>query len=97
MSVEAMQGRTYDLVGFGIAAVDDLVQLAKFPEPDTKVPISLMERHGGGQCTTALVAAARQGLKCTYAGLLGRNELSDFTRAALQRERVEISIRNPLP
>jgi sugar/nucleoside kinase (ribokinase family) len=90
MSAKALLSRTYDLVGFGIAAVDDVVQLAEFPEPDTKVPITLIERHGGGQCTTALVAAARQGLKCAYAGLLGRNELSEFTRTVLQREHIEI-------
>jgi sulfofructose kinase len=90
MGVETLQGRTYDLVGFGIMAVDDLVQLAKFPEPDTKVPITLIERHAGGQCGTALVAAARQGLRCAFAGLLGDNQLSDFTRTALEREHVEI-------
>lgn len=90
MSAEALQNRAYDLVGFGIAAVDDLVQLAAFPEPDTKVPITLIERQGGGLCTTALVAAARQGMRCAYAGLLGRNELSEFTRTVLQREGVEM-------
>lgn len=90
MSLEALHSRAYDIVGFGIAAVDDVVQMAKFPEPDTKVPITRIERHAGGQCTTALVAAARQGLRCAYAGLLGRNELSEFTRNALQRERVEM-------
>lgn len=85
-----MQNRVYDLVGFGTAAVDDIVQLATFPERDTKVPITRIERHGGGQCTTALIAAARQGLRCVYGGLLGRNELSEFTRNALRRNRVEI-------
>ena len=63
MSCDVPQGRAYDLVGFGIAAVDDIVQLAQFPERDTKVPVASIERHGGGQCTTALVAGARQGLK----------------------------------
>lgn len=90
MNAKALETRTYDLVGFGIAAVDDVVQLEKFPEPDTKVPITLIERHGGGLCATALVAAARQGLKCAYAGLLGRNDLSDFTVTTLQRERIEV-------
>jgi len=90
MRPDAPRSRAYDLVGFGIAAVDDVVQMAKFPEPDTKVPITRIERHAGGQCTTALVAAARQGLRCAYAGVLGRNELSEFTRNALQNERVEM-------
>lgn len=85
-----MGKRQYDLAGFGIAAVDDIVQLPAFPERDTKVPITRIERHGGGQCTTALITAARQGLRCVYAGLLGDNDLSDFTRAALRRDHVEV-------
>lgn len=86
-----MDNRVYDLVGFGIAAVDDIVQLSRFPERDTKVPITRMERHGGGQTTTALITAARQGLRCVYGGLLGENDLSEFTRTTLHRESVEVS------
>jgi sulfofructose kinase len=97
MSCDVPQGRAYDLVGFGIAAVDDIVQLAQFPERDTKVPVAAIERHGGGQCTTALVAGARQGLKCAYMGLLGRNELSDFMRTMLRREGIEVAAEGPYP
>jgi sulfofructose kinase len=86
-----LSARDYDLVGFGIAAVDDIVQLAQFPERDTKVPITRIERHGGGQCATALIAAARQGLRCAYAGILGDDDLSVFTRNTLLREQVEVS------
>jgi sulfofructose kinase len=85
-----VKARDYDLVGFGIAAVDDIVQLARFPDRDTKVPITSIERHGGGQCTTALVAASRQGLRCAYAGVLGDDDLSGFTRETLRREHVEV-------
>ena len=84
-----MDKRHYDLVGFGIAAVDDIVHLPGFPERDTKVPITRIERHGGGQCTTALITAARQGLRCVYGGLLGDDDLSEFTRTALRRDHVE--------
>jgi sulfofructose kinase len=88
---ESLRRRTYDIVGFGIAAVDDFVELAEFPEEDTKVPIVAMERLAGGQSTVALVAATRQGMRCAYAGVLGRNELSDFTRNALKEAGVEIA------
>jgi len=81
-------GRQIDLLGFGIAAVDDVVELSEFPRPDSKAPVLSIERCGGGQCTTALVAAARLGMKPYYAGLLGRNELSEFTREVLKREGV---------
>ena len=82
--------QSFDLIGIGIAAVDEVVELPAFPQPDTKMPAVSIQRHGGGQCTTALVAAARLGLKCGYAGLLGENELSDFTRGYLGREGIAV-------
>ena len=83
--------KQYDLLGFSIAAVDDVAELASFPQPGCKMPILAFERHGGGQCTTALVTAARLGLRCYYAGILGDNELSAFTRSILRREGVQFS------
>ena len=85
-----MSERTIDFLGFGIAAVDDLVELESYPESGSKMGVSARSRQGGGLCTTALVAAARLGLCCHYAGLLGRNELSDFTREALEREGITV-------
>ncbi len=81
-----MTGKVYDLYGFGIAAVDDLIEIAHFPQPGTKAEVLGRRRQGGGLCATALVAAARMGAKCMYGGFLGRNELSDFTRAVLHNE-----------
>jgi sulfofructose kinase len=85
-----MAKRKYGLVGFGLCAVDEVAVLPRFPEPDSKVPVTRMERHVGGLSSIALVAAARLGTRCAYAGLLGRNELSEFVRAALRREGIEI-------
>lgn len=82
--------KTIDLLGFGIAAVDDLVELPQFPEPGTKMDVLARQRQGGGLCTTALVAAARLGLRCVYAGILGDNELSAFVRDSLTHEGVEV-------
>lgn len=80
----------FDLIGFGIAAVDEVVELPRFPQADSKLQVNSIRRYGGGQCTTALVAAARLGLTCGYAGLLGENELSDFTREYLEREGITV-------
>jgi sugar/nucleoside kinase (ribokinase family) len=82
--------KTIDVYGFGIAAVDDLIELDGHPAPGAKVPVLSRQRQGGGLCTTALVAAARLGLRCRYDGLLGRNELSDFVREGLRREGIAI-------
>jgi sugar/nucleoside kinase (ribokinase family) len=91
MTGETKQTRKYGLVGFGLCAVDEVVVVPRFPEPDSKMPVTRMERHVGGLCSIALVAAARLGVRCAYAGLLGRNELSDFVRATLRQEGIEIA------
>lgn len=83
-------GKAFDLFGFGIAAVDDLIEVPHFPRPGMKMEVLARRRQGGGLCATALVAAARMGIKCRYGGFLGRNELSDFTRAVLGREGIAV-------
>lgn len=89
MSGAVKQDRKYGLVGFGLCAVDEVAVLPHFPEPDSKLPVTRMERHVGGLCSIALVAASRLGTRCAYAGPLGRNELSDFVRATLRREGID--------
>ena len=86
-----------DLLGFGVAAVDDIVEVPTFPAAGSKTHITSIQRQGGGQCATALVAAARLGLRCRYAGVLGRNELSDFVRQTLERNGIEVIERHAHP
>jgi ribokinase len=78
-----------DILGLGAVAVDDLFYLDEFPRPDTKVRVVRRERHAGGLTGTALVAAARMGRRCAYAGALGGDELSRFILDGLASERVE--------
>jgi len=49
------------------------------------------ERQCGGLTGTALVAAARLGVRCGYAGVMGHDELSRFVEQRLQAEGVEFS------
>jgi sugar/nucleoside kinase (ribokinase family) len=79
----------WDVLGFGIVAVDDLLYVDRYPPPDTKVPVRESQRQGGGLTGTALVAAARLGAKTAYAGVLGSDELSSYTIGELQREGVD--------
>jgi sulfofructose kinase len=81
-----------DVLGLGAVAVDDLVFLESFPRPDTKVLMVANERQGGGLTGTALVAAARLGSRCAYAGTLGDDELSRFIIDGLAREGVDTSL-----
>jgi sulfofructose kinase len=87
----------YDLLGFGIAAVDDIIEVAEFPRPGTKQEVLSKRRHGGGLCATALVAAAHLGCRCYYAGVLGRNDLSDFIRSVFKREGIGYSEETRFP
>lgn len=50
------------------------------------------DRQCGGLTGTALVTASRLGAHCAYAGLLGRDELSQVVEANFRREGVDVSL-----
>ncbi len=79
----------YDVLGLGCVAVDDLLYVPAYPEPDSKVRVTRRERQGGGLTATALVAAARLGARCAYAGALGHNDESRFVRECFRREGID--------
>lgn len=80
----------YDVLGLGCVAIDDLLYLAEYPAPDSKVPVQRRQRQCGGLTATALVAAARQGARCAFAGVLGCDELSDFVRRRFEEEGIDV-------
>jgi len=73
----------YDILGLGCATVDDLLFVDAYPPADGKTPVRGRQRQGGGLTATALVAAARLGARCHYAGTLGEDELSQFVEGRL--------------
>ncbi|MCA9290809.1 MAG: carbohydrate kinase family protein, partial [Phycisphaerales bacterium] len=75
--------RDIDLLGFGVAAVDELIELDEHPPRDVKIDLRSHETQAGGICVNALAAAARLGLRCHFAGPLGRNTLSDVVRRGM--------------
>src|SRR5258708_7612365 len=86
-----------DVLGLGCVAVDDLLYVPSFPQPDAKIRVRRRERQCGGLTATALVAAARSGAKCAFAGVLGDDENSRFVLDCLQREGIDVShvVRRP--
>ncbi len=82
----------YDVLGLGCVAIDDLLFLAEYPPPDAKVPVQRRDRQCGGLTATALVAAARQGAACAFAGVLGTDELSQFVRRRFEEEGIDVSL-----
>lgn len=86
-----MDESVWDIIGFGIVAVDDVLVVENYPPPDSKVPVLEKSRHGGGLTGTALVAASRLGAKCAYGGVVGESELSTWTLTELNREGIDCS------
>ncbi len=78
-----------DVLGLGAVAVDDLLYVDRYPEAESKVRVRRRQRHCGGQTGTALVAAARFGVRTAYAGLLGEDELSREVIANFAEEGIE--------
>jgi sulfofructose kinase len=80
-----------DILGVGSVAVDDLLAVAAYPPADAKARVLRRERQCGGLTGTALVAAARSGARCGYAGVVGTDELSDEIALQFQRVGVDTS------
>lgn len=75
-----------DVLGLGAVAIDELLYVDGYPAADGKTRVRRRERQGGGQTGTALVAAARFGVRAAYAGLLGPDPLSAEVVENFRRE-----------
>ena len=84
-----MSEARWDVLGFGAVAVDDLVYVDGYPAPDTKMQVAKEARQGGGLTGTALVAVARLGGRAAYCGVLGHDDLSQYTVTELEREGID--------
>ncbi len=83
--------KLYDVLGAGIAAVDDLIYVAEYPQIDCKIPVHGSARHGGGPACTAIAAVGSLGGRAAYTARFGENELSKYIASALERHGVDIS------
>ncbi|HUT13836.1 MAG TPA: PfkB family carbohydrate kinase [Thermoguttaceae bacterium] len=82
---------TFDVLGLGAVAVDELLYVDEYPPAESKVRVRRRLRQCGGLTGTALVAAARLGARCAYAGLLGDDELSRFVAEGFSREGIDVA------
>jgi sulfofructose kinase len=83
--------KQYDVLGAGVAAVDDLIYVSDYPPIDCKIPVHGSTRQGGGPACTAIAAAGSLGGRAAYVARFGDNDLSRFIQNALQRRGVDIS------
>jgi sulfofructose kinase len=80
-----------DVVGVGVTAVDDVLVVADYPDPDHKTEVLNRRQVCGGLTATALVAASRLGATTAYAGSLGTDERSRFVLDSLVKAGVDVS------
>ncbi len=80
----------FDVLALGAVAVDDLFYIDSYPGPDEKTPILRRQRQCGGMSAIAAIAASRLGCRSAYAGVLGRDELSDFAIGQMRQEGVNL-------
>jgi sulfofructose kinase len=80
-----------DVLGLGAVAVDELLYVDTYAPADAKAVVSRWERHCGGLTMTALVAAARLGARCSYAGVLGDDDLSAVAVDRMLEEGIDLT------
>lgn len=89
--------KNIDVLGLGCATVDDVLYVESFPPPDSKARVQQRLRRFGGLTGSALVAAARLGARCGYAGCLGTDDLSVEVAENFRREGIDTSHAPRLP
>jgi sulfofructose kinase len=83
---------TVDVVGVGLNATDTIIRLPHFPELNSKVEITSVEVHAGGQVASAVVACRRWGLTARYVGKVGADDAGRLQARLLAEEGVEAQL-----
>jgi sugar/nucleoside kinase (ribokinase family) len=84
--------KSWDILGLGSITVDELLYVPSFPAPDTKMQVTRSVKRIGGLTAVALLAAARLGARCAYAGVLGHDDISRYVENAMQQAGVDTSL-----
>jgi sulfofructose kinase len=82
--------RDFDVVGFGLNAVDHLIVVPAYPAFDSKSRFLEHQLSAGGQTATAMAALQRLGMKTAYAGRFGSDQEGRFGFESLQSEGVNL-------
>jgi sulfofructose kinase len=81
---------SFDLAGIGLNATDTLLLVSRFPAYAGKEPFEAEIVSPGGQVASALVTAAKLGLRVKYMGTVGDDESGRLQRASLQEAGVNL-------
>lgn len=83
--------REFDVIGFGLNAVDHLVTVPRFPAFNTKTRLSGHLQMTGGQVSSAMVGVRRLGLSACYIGKVGGDHEGKLLIESLREEGVDCS------
>ncbi|PKK82234.1 MAG: hypothetical protein CVT49_14770 [candidate division Zixibacteria bacterium HGW-Zixibacteria-1] len=83
--------KVLDCLGLGIAPVDLLMQVGRYPNPGAKVDAEGTTIQGGGPIPTAMVTLARLGMKPGIIAPIGKDVFGRYVREELQKEGVDTS------
>jgi sulfofructose kinase len=86
-----MPSAAFDVVGLGLACLDDLLLLSNIPGPEGRATVLRRERHGGGMAATAMVATARLGGVAGMVAKVGDDPSGDFILEDFRRYGVDVS------
>lgn len=81
--------REFDVIGFGLNAVDHLVTVPRYPAFNTKTRLIEHQQLAGGQVSSAMVGAQRLGLSTSYIGKVGDDYEGRLLIGSLLSEGVE--------
>ncbi|MBT1076961.1 PfkB family carbohydrate kinase [Geobacter grbiciae] len=82
-------GRAIVATGLGQCCWDTLAVVDSYPSPDSKAEAAVWAEQAGGPTATALVALARLGIPCRFAGVVGDDDAGSRIRQALDSEGVD--------
>ena len=75
--------RAFDVLGIGQNALDTLIEIPRFPAPNSEVEFSSARALPGGQVATAVIACQRWGLQSGYIGRVGDDDAGELHRREL--------------
>ncbi len=84
-------GRRFDLLGVGECSLDLQLVVEALPAPGGKARVLEWCERPGGQVATAVLAAARLGLRAAYAGAVGDDARAEPVLAPLAEAGVDVS------
>jgi sulfofructose kinase len=83
--------KPFDVVAFGLNSIDLVAVVAEYPPPNSKQRLQRFARMPGGQMATAAATCARLGLRASYIGAFGDDDLGELSRSTLVKEGVDIA------